>query len=105
MLTGSTIRRYRELRGLSQSQLAQQLNVSRQAVNGGETGAVQRPRWFPHAAEILGIPDETWMSEDEMLIKIGELADRLMLARTDRRQGRPLSYDSYGTGRGAARSA
>lgn len=105
MVTGTTVRRYRELRGMSQGELAARLGVSRQAVNGGETGAVLRPRWFPAAAELLRIPDETWMTEDEMLVKIGELADHLLLARTARRDGEPLTYGSYGTGRPVPRAS
>ena len=105
MLTGATIRKYRELRGLSQLELARRIGISRQAVCNGESGAVQRPRWYPQAAEILDIPDETWMSDDEVLVKLSELADLLLCRRSEERSQRPPSYGAFGVGRPAAHSA
>jgi DNA-binding XRE family transcriptional regulator len=105
MLTGATIRRYRELRGMTQGELARRLRISRQAVCGGESGAVQEPQWLRAAADILFIPDETWMNREEMLIKIAQLSDQLLCLETEGRQVPPSGYGAYGTGRPTARTA
>lgn len=55
----NTVRRLRELRGLSQGQLAQELRVSRQTINAIETGrylpslplALAIGRFFGHPVE------------------------------------------------------
>ena len=108
MLTGATIRKYRELSGLSQRELGKRVGVCRQAVCNGETGATQSPHWFPLAARELGIPDEddtTDMTEDEILLRLSELADLLLSRRSEQREQRPPTYGPYGVGRPAVRSA
>ena len=59
---GLKIAYYRKLKGLSQEQLAEKLNVSRQAITKWETG-----KGIPDVANLIAISDEFGLSLDELI--------------------------------------
>ncbi|PST19742.1 hypothetical protein C7U61_14730 [Rhizobium sp. JAB6] len=55
---GTAVRRAREERGLSQTELAKLANTSQQTVDRIERGAVEHSRAYPRILDVLGIPNE-----------------------------------------------
>ena len=62
MSLGEKIREQRKKAGLSQEQLAEKLNVSRQAITKWETG-----KGIPDVANLIAISDEFGLSLDELI--------------------------------------
>lgn len=62
MSLGETIRECRKKTGLSQEQLAEKLNVSRQAITKWETD-----KGIPDVANLIAISDEFGLSLDELI--------------------------------------
>jgi transcriptional regulator with XRE-family HTH domain len=59
------IERYRKARGLTQAELAQQVGVSTNSVQGWEAGAEPRPRRLATLADALGVDRLALLDEIE----------------------------------------
>ena len=65
MTYGEQIRRGREAKGLTQEQLAESLDVSRQAVSKWEMDLSRPARGkLVRLSEVLEVPEETWVAID-----------------------------------------
>lgn len=73
MTLGERIREERRKRGLTQEELAEILNVSRQAIAKWESG-----RGIPDMANLITISDEFGISLDEMIKGYGSVGKKIM---------------------------